>query len=121
MIILSIPPSINSVLGGNSPVSYDKMIISPLAMDAQKLVINAPIKLMSSTNPEMQEIQGDLSINTANGILNVRVPSLDFYRQTILTPNQVTAVNAIISDAQSAIEQGLITLNVVGGTQSPGV
>ena len=51
MITLQTPPSINSVLGGNVPVSYNKLVIAPFTMDPVGLSITGTLQLSSTSVP----------------------------------------------------------------------
>lgn len=120
MITLTSPAQINSVLGGNVPVSYDKLVIKPFTFDAKLMTINGTLSLTSTTEPEMQEIVGRLIIETASARLEIAVQQLDFYRRVALTGPQNDAVMTIIRDAQDALESGLVSLGVIDGIQAPG-
>lgn len=120
MIILTIPPVVNSILGGDSSIEYDHLVLSSIAINPLTLLVTANLRLTSTSNPEMQEITGTLRIENSSGVLTVEVGKLDFYRRVQLSGAQITSVNTIISNAQNALESGLISLGVIGGTQSPG-
>lgn len=121
MITLTTPAQINSVLGGNVPVGYDKLVLSPFTMDARVQTLRGTLRLTSTSAPDMQPIDGSLSIDATTGILEVSVPQLDFYRKVRLSgaPNQ--SVQTLITDAQASIENGLISLGVISGVRSAGV
>jgi hypothetical protein len=89
-------------------------------MDPVTLLIHGTLRLTSTTNPEMQAITGSLRINASTGLLTIEVEQLDFYRQVQLSGPQITAVRTIITNAQNAIEAGLVNLGVIAGTQSTG-
>ncbi len=120
MITLTSPAQINSVLGGNVPVSYDKLVVGPLTFDPKLMTARGNLSLTSTANPEMQEIVGGLNILTASARLEISVEQLDFYRRVALTGPQNDAVMTIIRDAQDALESGLVSLGVIDGTQAPG-
>lgn len=121
MITLTTPPEINSVLGGSSPVGYNKLVIGPFTLDPVTTIVTGTIRLTSTTATQMQPILGTLRINTpAGGVLTVEVPQLDFYRQIQMSVGQINSVNAIITNAQNALEAGLVSLGVIAGTQSTG-
>lgn len=120
MITLTTPASINSVLGGNSPVAYPKLVLVPMNLDPINRTISATVRITSTTNPDMQPIMGTLNINAVSGLLEIGVPQLDFLRRVSLNASQKTAVETIINNAQNAMESGLITLGVIAGTQSTG-
>lgn len=120
MITLTTPAQINSVLGGNAPVAYNKLVLTPFTMTPLDGSITGRLRLTSTTNPEMQEIMGSLQIRTASGELIVEVAQLDFYRRIQLDSAQLNSVSNIIRNAQNSIESGLVTLGVVAGTQAPG-
>lgn len=120
MITLTSPEQINSVLGGNVPVSYDKLVIKPFTFDASLMTVRGTLALSSTAEPEMQEITGRLEIDTASARLEIAVQQLDFYRRVALTGPQNDAVMTIIRDAQNSLEDGLVSLGVIDGTQAPG-
>jgi hypothetical protein len=121
MITLTTPPAINAVLGGNSPVNYDKMVLSPLSLDPVAQNMSAAVRLSSSTNADMQVIAGTLLISASTGILEIRVEQLDFYRRVVLNATQRTWVTDQLRASQNAFEAGLVSLGVVSGTQANGV
>lgn len=122
MITLTTPPQINSVLGGSAPVAYDKLVIGPFTLDpvTPASAVRGTLRLTSTANGQMQPMTGLLTINTTSWFLTVEVPQLDFYRQIQLSGPQITAVNTIIGNAQNSLEQGLIDLAIIAGTQSAG-
>lgn len=120
MITLTTPPQINSVLGGNVPVAYNKLVIGPFTFAPSNQEVNGIVSLSSTTQTEMTAITGTLRISVATARLEIAVPQLDFYRRVALTGPQNTAVQNIVRDAQSALESGLVTLGVIAGTQSTG-
>ena len=122
MITLTTPPQINSVLGGSAPIGYNHLVVAPFTLDPFNLQsgVRGTIRLTSSASPQMQPITGTLTINASSGILTIEVSQLDFYRQVQLSGPQITAVLAIITNAQNALEAGLVTLGVIAGVQSTG-
>ncbi len=120
MITLTTPAQINTVLGGNSPVAYNKLVIGPFTFDSAALTVTGALKLTSTGSPEMQAIPGTLTITTSTARLEIAVPQLDFYRRVALTGPQNAAVQGIVRDAQNALENGLISLGVIAGVQSLG-
>lgn len=122
MITLTTPPSVNSVLGGNAPISYDRFALSFITYDTVNMRVDAQIRITSSANPDMQPVIGNMSINTATAKLTIAVQQLDFYRQVTLTGPQNTFVqDNVIRVAQNTLEAGLISLGVTAGVQAPGV
>lgn len=120
MITLTTPAQINSVLGGSVPVAYDHLIVSPLTHDPMALTVTGTIRMTSTAAPDMQPITGRLTVNASSGVLEVEVGQLDFYRRIRLSAPQITAVNTMISNAQNAVEAGLVGMGVIAGTQSTG-
>ena len=120
MITLTTPAQINSVLGGNSPVAYNKLVLSPFTMDAVTQTVRGTLRLTSTTVPTMQAITGSLSINVPAAELIIEVSQLDFYRRIVLSSAQNTAVLNQIEAAQAQLENGLVTLGVIAGTRSAG-
>ena len=121
MVTLTIPHQIRSKLGANDTVDYDKFVVSPFTFNPVDQLINASIRITSSTNPSMTPVIGSLIINVASSTLEIGVQQLDFYRRIILSSAQNNAILTIIRDAQNSIESGLITLGLVEGIQSSGV
>ena len=121
MITLTTAPQINSILGGNAPVGYDKLVLGPFSLDPIASTVSGTIRLTSSAVPAMQAIRGTLVIAIGAGLLTVEVGQLDFYRQIQLNVSQINAVNTIIANAQNALEGGLVSLGVIAGTQTTGV
>lgn len=120
MITLTTPPSVNSVLGGNAPIGYDKFVLAGISYDTVNMQINAQVKLTSTASPSMQAVNGTLKINTGTAVLTIEVQQLDFYRQITLSGPQNSAVQGFITNAQNALEAGLISVSVIAGTQAPG-
>ena len=120
MITLTTPHNINSVLGGNAPIAYNRLVLAPFTMDAAANTVSGRLRLTSITNPTMQAIYGTLNINLATGLLTIDVPQIDFLRQVTLTAPQITSVTTILANAQNGLEGGLVSLGVVAGTQSTG-
>lgn len=120
MITLTTPPEINSVLGGNSPVGYNKLVIGPFTMDAVTQVVSGQIRLTSMTVTSMQPIIGRLTISVPSSELIIEVAQLDFYRRIVLNSSQNTSVLNIIETAQAGLENGLISLGVISGTRTAG-
>ena len=120
MITLTTPETINTVLGGNVPVDYNKLVVGPFTFDSAALSVVGQLKLTSTGSPEMQAIPGTLTITTATARLEIAVPQLDFYRRVALTGPQNNAVQTIVRDAQNALESGLVSLGVIAGVQSLG-
>ena len=120
MITLTTPAQINSVLGGNAPISYNKLVIGPFTMDPITMQVSGQLRLTSTANPDMPVITGKLLVNTSTSVLEVEVIQLDFYRRVLLSGPQNDAVQLQIRNAQNALESGLITLGVIAGVQSTG-
>lgn len=120
MITLTTPPQINSILGGNAPIAYNKLVVGPFTFTPSNQDVTGQIALTSTAQPDMAAITGTLKISVATAKLEVSVPQLDFYRRVTLTGPQNTAVQNIVRDAQNALEAGLVSLGVIAGVQSTG-
>jgi hypothetical protein len=119
MISLSIPLQINTVLGGDVKVAYDKLVLSHIELNPVDNTINAAVRLTSTSTPSQQAINGSLAI--AGNALDLQVPQIGFFKRITLTGPQQNAVVTQIRDAQNAIEAGLVSLGIVAGAQSTGV
>ena len=120
MITLTTAHTVNSVLGGNTPVGYNHQVISPFTLNPVTRKVDGTVRLTSIASPEMDVIFGTLSIDLGPGILLIKVEQLNFQRRVQLSAGQITAVQNVINNAQNALEAGLITLGVVAGVQSTG-
>jgi hypothetical protein len=121
MITLTTPHEINSVLGGDAPVAYNKLVVGPFTFDGVAQTVNAALRLTSTGNPQMQPILGSLSISVPGSHVTVEVPQLDFYRRITTSGPQNTSVLGIIEAAQAQLENGLIALGVISGVRTAGV
>lgn len=121
MITLTTPTQINSVLGGDAPVAYNKLVLGPFTMDGVSQTVVGTLRLTSTGSPGMQAILGSLRINVPASELIIEVPQLDFYRRLVLTGPQNTSVLGQIEAAQAQLENGLISLAVVQGVRTAGV
>ena len=120
MITLTTPHDINSILGGNAPVPYNKLVISPFTMDPVGQSLAGTLRLTSTTTPSMQPITGTLRVGATAAELIIEVPQLDFYRRLDLTGPQRTAILNQIEAAQAQLENGLVLLGVIAGIRSTG-
>jgi len=121
MITLSNAIPVKTVLGGTSTVNYDKMVLDQIRyITTGGKVITANVRVTSTADPNMQEINGSLKIDVASSLLTIEVAQLDFYRKVTLTGPQVASITALITNAQDALESGLISVGVAAGTQQTG-
>jgi hypothetical protein len=121
MITLTTPHQINSVLGGNAPIQYNKLVLGPFQMNQIDKTISGVLKLTSTTNPDMQAILGKLRILVNESSVEVEVPQLDFYRRIVTSVGQNNSITSIIETAQAQLENGLINLGIIAGARSAGV
>jgi hypothetical protein len=119
MITLTTPPQVNTILGGTSLVGYDKLVLTPMTLDPVTGTVQATVRLTSTSQPAMQPLTGRLTI--ASGLLTIDAAPAGFFRQVQLSVGQINSVNTIITNAQNALEAGLVSLGVVAGTQATGV
>jgi len=119
-ITLTTPSQINSVLGGNVLIDYDHVVLTPITINQVTNILSATVRLTSSANPEMDVITGNLNINAGTGTLLFTVEQLDMVRKMQLSAGQITAVLGIMSNAQDALENGLINITVIDGIQATG-
>ena len=121
MITLTNPSLVNSVLGGEDTVAYDKMVLDQIRyITSGSKEVTANVRITSTTQPSMQEINGSLKIEIGTSTLTIEVAQLDFKSRLTLTGGQVTSITNLITNAQDALENGLITVGVVDGTQATG-
>lgn len=120
MITLTTAPQVNSVLGGNSPIDYNKLVITPFTMDPVNQTIDARVRITSTSTPTMQAINGTLRVSVPLSELIIEISQLDFYRRIVLSGAQNTGILNQIEAALAQIENGLITLAVISGTRTAG-
>lgn len=121
MITLTTPASINSVLGGNAPIPYNKLVLGPFTMDGVTQTISGVLRLTATSNPTMQPITGRLQISVPSAEVIVEVQQLDFYRRIVTSGAQNTAILGQIEAAQAQLENGLVSLGAIAGTRTAGV
>ena len=120
MITLTTPKAINSVLGANTTVSYERMILSHIEIDTVAQTISCAVTLISTSVPAQQRINGSLFASVTGLFLDLQIPQISFFKKITLTNPQATNLLGQIQTAQNQIEAGLVTLAVVAGTQSTG-
>lgn len=122
MITLTTVPQVQSVLGGNVPVGYDKLVVSNISYDPIAHTINAALRLTSTGNTQMEALPGSLVIRKDSSEVTMGFTTgVQFTRRLLLSSPQVAAVQGLLDDAQADIENGLISLGVVAGVRSAGV
>ncbi len=122
MITLTTPRALQIVLGGNTAVSYNKLVVGPFTENAITQTVSATLVLTATASAQASPIRGTLTIDVPGGNkLTLEVPQLDISTTLTLTSPQATSVIAAIESAQAALENGLISLGVVAGTRSAGV
>ncbi len=119
-ITLTTAPQINTILGGNTLVSYDHVVLSPMSFNQESGIITANVRLTASAEPTMDVIQGNVRIDTSAGNLVFVVEQLDIVKKMALSGGQIAAARSIMSDAADALESGIIALGIAEGTQSTG-
>ena len=119
-ITLTTPSQINSVLGGSVLIDYDHVVFSPINIDRANNKLSASIRMTSSASPNMDVINGTLTVDAGTGQLVFLIQQLDMLRKMQLSAAQITAVIGIMSDAQDSLESGLITIGVIDGMQQTG-
>lgn len=121
MITLTTVPQVQSVLGGNTPIGYDKLVIGDVRHDIIGKVITAQIRLTSTANTQMEALPGTLIIKHASSEAILTIDHPAFRRRLLLSSPQVTAVQANLDDCQADLENAVISLGIVAGTRSAGV
>lgn len=123
MITLTTPIQIPSVIGSSAKTGYDKLRIVSILADPFSLTINAQVQILVSTNTSAPIVDGTLNIvaTGASPLVTIQIPNLDIFSSFALAGANLTTVQGWISTLQNNIESGLISINLVSGTQSPGV
>lgn len=121
MITLDIPVVVNKTLGGNDPVSFDKLVAVKTEAFPVTAQINAQIRLTASADPTMDPFMGSVKIDAASGTMLFEIPQLDFKRRIAMSAAQRSAATAFIASKQDGVESTFITLGAVAGVQSAGV
>ncbi len=122
MITLTTPRPLQIILGGNTSVNYNKLVVGPFTENAITQTVDATLVLTATASAQASPINGRLSINIPGGNkLTLEITQLDISTTVTLTSPQATAIINAIEAAQAALENGLITLGVVAGTRTAGV
>jgi len=119
-IALVTPPEITSVLGGSATVAYDKLILDRVTYDVLGERIVAKIRIVSTAEPEMQALVGEMTADAKGLFLKVSVEKLDFSRLISLSSSEAAALKSIIFNGEDTLEQSLISIGLISGTHSPG-
>lgn len=120
MITLTTVPQVQSVLGGNTPVGYDKFVVASVTHDMMGKVITAQLRLTSTTNSQMEALPGTLVIRHASSEVLLTIDHPSFRRRLLLSSPQVTAVQTNLDACQADLENALISLGVVAGVRTAG-
>lgn len=121
MITLTLAIPVQSVLGDNVPVNYDKLVVADVKYDILAKTIIGKLRLTSTSATQMEPIDGQLIIRHGSAELIVNFDrGVQFNRRLVLNAGQVTAIQNLLNEAQADIENGLVTLGVVAGTRSAG-
>ena len=121
MITLTTPEQIKAVLGATITEDYNKLVVTPFCFDPVAQTINGNLQLTSTTSPGAEPINGTLEIRIAQSMLLVKIEQVRFRSKKSLTAGQNTAILNIIKGAQDDLENGLLSVGVFSGTQTPGV
>ena len=121
MITLTKSVQVSSTIGSdNALVPYDRIVLQQININPVDQLINGTVRLTASGSPEMPPIVGDLRISVPEAKLRVEVSHVG-RKSMSLTSSQNTAALKVMTDAQNALEAGLINLGVINGVQAPGV
>lgn len=121
MITLTTPHPITVVIGGSTQVNFDKFVLSSFTFNPIDRVISGRIRISSTTETDMSPLQGSFSLETSGErVLEINIPQLDIQRRIILTVGQAATASGWIDDTQDTLENGLVSIGVVAGTQSTG-
>lgn len=119
MITLTTPIVLPRVLGGATTVNYDKLVAEQVTYFATPGNIQATVHVLASADPAAQPLSGTLTI--ANGEANFRIADLDIPPiKLALSGPQQTGVRNRVNAQQDTLEDDLIAVGFVDGTQSTG-
>ncbi len=122
MITLTDSKQVNSILGNNAAlVNYNRFVLHPITWHTKSAQVTAGIVLTSTVSPDMTPIAGALNINLTTGVLEIGIGQVDFFRRVTLSGPQISTVQGWMNSSQNSLEQGLIDIAAIAGTQSVGV
>lgn len=122
MITLTTPAQLATVLGGTTKTNYDRFEITAIAYDLIAQSVSGMCRLVCSGNASAAPVPGSFFIPVANGLLmTVSLPTLPFLASITLTPAEQVAVQGWITAAQNTVEQGIVAVGAVTGTQASGL
>lgn len=123
MITLTTPLQITSVIGSSTTIGYNKLRVVQILSDPLTLTINASVQILVSNTPTAPIIDGTLSIVATGGSPQaiLTIPNIDSFASVSLAGANLTTVQGWITSLQNSIENGLVSVALVAGTQSSGV
>lgn len=120
MIALTDSTPISSVIGGTGKTGYDRLsLVSCTFSSSTPPQVTAQVIVTASAVPDAPPLTGSLQVAPGStSTLSVSIPGLQSYPPVVkLDSAQNDALTKISQDARAALEQILIDVGVVSGTQ----
>ena len=116
-IVLTIPESVRSEIGGTGTVEYDKIRTVSIRVDPQNNILIANVEIFASSDNAQPAYAGTYAVDTGAATARLEIPGLGFQTGLTLSPPQVTSVINAIDAFRDDVEGSTISFGVVDGTQ----
>jgi hypothetical protein len=116
-VVLTIPELVRSEVGGPDTVAYDRIRTISVEVTPSGNFISMQFELFVFGDNSKPPYAGTYEIDVDGLIAYIRIDRLNFDTGVNLTPPQATAIINQINDHVANVEDSMITLGVVDGTQ----
>jgi len=116
-IVLTIPESVRSEIGGTGTVNYDKIRTVSIRVDPQSNILIADVEIFASSDNAQPAYAGTYAVDTGSSTARLEIPGLGFQTGLTLSGAQVTSVINAIDAFRDDVEGSTISFGVVDGTQ----
>ena len=115
------PPQVTTVLGAAGKVVYDKLVLTQIVYDTKRGTINGLLEVTAPLSLDSPAIPGRWTIGIGGQVLEVDIERLNYFQRVKLDAGAQAVVASYIANAQNAIEQGMLALGALAGTQKSGI
>lgn len=121
MITLTTPITITGTLGGNTNVIYNRAVVTKITYDVIAQTLTATVRLTASATASAKAILGQVTAIVPTSRIQFDMDKIALApRDNGLTAGEATSVATLITNAQNAVENGLISLTLAAGVQANG-
>ena len=116
-IVLTIPESVRSEIGGPGTVEYDKIRTISIEVRPQDNTVIANVEIFASSDAAQPVYRGTYTVDANAPTAHLQIPGLGFQTGLTLTGPQATGVTNSIDSHRDNIEDSMVLFGVVDGTQ----